>query len=67
MALWLGIDTQMEWPNKWRAWHAWRAAVETIGVLVFQFPKVPLGEARGFSLLRFPLPVAAVNNKEQPD
>ncbi len=45
----------------------WRAAVEQLGVLVFQFPKVELTDVRGLSLLRFPLPVVGVSSKEQPD
>ena len=65
----LGVDlaAQLEWPNEWHAWAAWREAVEKLGVLVFQFPKVALDEARGVSLLRFPLPVAGVNSKESPE
>jgi Zn-dependent peptidase ImmA (M78 family) len=65
----LGIDVpiQLDWPNEWRALNAWRAAVESLGVLVFQFSKVALAEARGISLLHFPLPVVGVNSKEQPE
>lgn len=66
-ALDLSIASQFDWANEWQAWAAWRAAVERLGVLVFQFPKVPLEEARGLSLLRSPLPVAAVNSKEAPE
>lgn len=63
-ALSLPVETQLGWASEWEAWASWRAAVEEIGVLVFQFPKVELEEARGVSLLRWPLPVAAVNSKE---
>jgi Zn-dependent peptidase ImmA (M78 family) len=66
-ALAVTLGEQLDWANEWQAWAAWRAAVERIGVLVFQFPKVPLAEARGLSLLRTPLPVAAVNPKEIPE
>lgn len=64
-----GIDsmTQLDWPNEWRAWNAWRTAVEQLGVLVFQFPKVALEETRGLALLRMPLPVIAINGKEMPE
>ena len=65
-ALGIELANQLDWPNEWHAWARWRTAVETIGVLVFQFPKVPLTEARGVSLLHFPLPVAGVNSKESP-
>ncbi len=66
-ALAVSPDDQRNWANEWQAWAAWRTAVERVGVLVFQFPKVPLAEARGLSLLRTPLPVAAVNPKEIPE
>lgn len=60
-------EEQRAWTSEWQAWAAWRGAAERLGVLVFQFPKVPLEEARGAALLREPLPVAAVNSKEAPD
>jgi len=66
-ALRVELAAQLAWPSEWPAWAAWRAAVEALGVLVFQFPKVTLDEARGLSLLRFPLPVAGVNSKESPE
>jgi Zn-dependent peptidase ImmA (M78 family)/transcriptional regulator with XRE-family HTH domain len=66
-ALGIAIETQLAWRDEWQAWREWRAAVEGLGVLVFQFPKVEPNEARGLSLLRFPLPVVGVNSKEQPE
>ena len=62
----LGVSParQMAWRDEWQAWREWRSAVENIGVLVFQFPKVPLDQARGVSLLHFPAPVVGVNSKE---
>ena len=61
-----GIDVaaQFAWSDGWEAWREWRAAVEQLGVLVFQFPKVLLKEVRGLALLRTPMPVAAINCKE---
>jgi Zn-dependent peptidase ImmA (M78 family) len=61
------VATQLGWPDEWQAWSAWRAAVEQIGVLVFQFTKVALDEVRGLTLPRTPLPVAAINGKEFPE
>lgn len=58
------IDAQLGWVNGWQAWRAWRAAAEAAGVLVFQFTKVTLDEARGLSLLEWPLPVVGINSKE---
>jgi Zn-dependent peptidase ImmA (M78 family)/DNA-binding XRE family transcriptional regulator len=64
-----GVDAaaQLRWANEYEAWRAWRAAVERMGVLVFQFTGVALEEARGLALLRTPMPVAAINGKENPE
>jgi Zn-dependent peptidase ImmA (M78 family) len=59
--------TQLDWSNEWRAWSGWRGAIEQLGVLVFQFPKVRLQETRGLALLRMPFPVIAINGKEMPE
>lgn len=61
----LTVEEQLGWHDEWQAWRRWRSVVEDVGVLVFQFPKVPLEEARGLSLLLFPLPVVGINSKEQ--
>lgn len=66
VAMGVEVATQLGWTNEWEAWRAWRGAVEQMGVLVFQFPKVSLAEVRGLALLRTPMPVAAVNGKEMP-
>lgn len=63
-ALSIPLNQQLAWPDEWKAWNSWRAAVEGLGVLVFQFSRVPLSEVRGLSLLRLPMPVVAVNSKE---
>jgi Zn-dependent peptidase ImmA (M78 family) len=64
----LGIDipTQVGWNNEFQAWREWRAAIERLGVFVFQFSKVGLEETRGISLLNFPLPAIGINNREIP-
>jgi Zn-dependent peptidase ImmA (M78 family) len=58
------IEQQEGWSDAWQAWREWRSALESLGVLVFMFPKVTLEEVRGISLLRTPMPVVAVNTKE---
>lgn len=62
----LGVtpQEQLEWPDDWKGWRRWRGAVEGIGALVFQFPKVGLDQVRGVSLLSFPLPAIGINSKE---
>ena len=63
-ALDLPIEEQLAWKDEWQAWSRWREAVESVGALVFQFPKVPLAEVRGVSLFAFPTPAIGVNSKE---
>ena len=62
----LGVtnEEQLGWTDEWEGWRCWREAVEAAGILVFQFPKVPLNQVRGLSLLKFPLPVIGINTKE---
>ena len=63
-ALGITADEQLGWASDWQAWRRWREAVETAGVLVFQFPKVSLTQARGVTLFKFPLPAIGINSKE---
>ena len=63
-ALGVAIEAQLAWRDEWHAWREWRSAVEQAGILVFQFPKVPLEQTRGVSLLDFPLPAVGINSKE---
>jgi Zn-dependent peptidase ImmA (M78 family)/transcriptional regulator with XRE-family HTH domain len=63
-ALGMGLERQLGWKDAYQAWNGWRGAAEGAGVLVFQFSKVPLEETRGLTLLKVPLPVAAVNSAE---
>ena len=63
----MSVEAQFAWSNEWRAWAAWRAAVENMGVFVFMFPKVSLIDARGLALLRTSLPVVGINSKELPE
>ena len=64
VALGITADEQLTWTTDWQAWRKWRQAVESLGVLVFQFPKVGLQQARGVSLFDFPLPVIGINSRE---
>ncbi|MFN0180192.1 MAG: ImmA/IrrE family metallo-endopeptidase [Gemmatimonadales bacterium] len=63
-ALGVSIEEQLAWKDEWQAWSRWRDAVESVGALVFQFPKVPLSEVRGVSLFVFPTPAIGVNSRE---
>jgi Zn-dependent peptidase ImmA (M78 family)/DNA-binding XRE family transcriptional regulator len=65
-ALGISLPTLFAWANEFQAWRAWRAAIERLDVLVFQFAKVDIGEVRGVSLVAFPLPAIGINNREVP-
>ena len=66
-AIGITVEEQRSWKSSWQAWREWRRAIEEAGVLVSMFPKVALEEARGVALLRRPLPVVAVNTKEDAE
>jgi Zn-dependent peptidase ImmA (M78 family)/DNA-binding XRE family transcriptional regulator len=63
-ALGITAEEQLGWTTEWQAWRRRREAVEALGVLVFQFPRVSLVQARGVSLFSFPLPSIGINSKE---
>jgi Zn-dependent peptidase ImmA (M78 family)/DNA-binding XRE family transcriptional regulator len=63
----VGLATQERWTGSYDAFNAWRARIESVGVLVFQMSRVDLEEARGFSLAEELLPVIAVNTKDPPN
>lgn len=64
----LGISYQAQTAlaTDYEAWNAWRAAVEGLGVLVFQVERVDVAEMRGFCLAKEPSPVIATNIKDAP-
>lgn len=66
VALGVSLAEQFGWTDQYVALNGWKRAVERIGILVFQTENLPMGEARGFSLAHFPLPVVALNSKESP-
>ena len=66
-ALSVSVATQLTWRDDYHAWREWRAAAESLNVLVFQYSGIALASARGVSLLKLPMPVVGINSKEQPD
>ena len=55
---------QTAWRDPRLGYNAWRALIEAKGVLVFQVPRIPLKEMRGFVIAEDRLPVIAVNAKD---
>lgn len=62
----LGVDydDQEAWQDSREGFNAWRAAIESQGVLVSQMVGVEQGQARGFSIDERPLPVIVANNRD---
>lgn len=59
----LGVKTShiLACKDHYAAYGIWRHSLDELGVLSFQFSKVNVKEARGFSINDRPLPVVAVN------
>jgi Zn-dependent peptidase ImmA (M78 family) len=64
----LGVtwETQLEWPSAYAALNGWRAAVERLGILVFQSGEMSVEEMRGISIPHGPLPVILLNSSDAP-
>lgn len=64
----LGVSLQQQcaWRGPYESLHGWIAALERVGVLVFQTGGVSLEEMRGFSISAEPFPVIVVNAKDSP-
>jgi Zn-dependent peptidase ImmA (M78 family)/DNA-binding XRE family transcriptional regulator len=60
------VEDQFSWKDDYDALNAWRAAVERLGVLVFQVSGVEPAEMRGFSIFEEELPIVGVNAKDSP-
>jgi Zn-dependent peptidase ImmA (M78 family) len=60
------LQAQYLWKDKYEALSSWTAAVERLGVLVFQTSGVDLREMRGFSVPNSVYPVIVVNAHDSP-
>lgn len=60
------MDGRRTWGSDYDALNAWKAAVESLGVLVMQVSSVAVGEMRGCSLALFPLPIIMLNSSDRP-
>lgn len=62
----VSLETQLSWSSAGEALHAWREAVESLGVLVLM---LPMGEesCRGFSIWDDAAPLIAVNTAWLPE
>ncbi len=64
----LGVswEDQASWSRPHAALAAWRTAIESKGILVFQTGDAPLGEMRGTCIPDQPFPIILVNSKDAP-
>lgn len=56
----ISMEEQFSWRNEYMAFSMWREAVESLNIVVFQ-ARIPIEEARGFSLLDDLLPTIVVS------
>jgi Zn-dependent peptidase ImmA (M78 family) len=62
----LSWQQQLDWSSPHAALAGWRAAVESLSILVFQAGGVELDEMRGTCLPDQPFPIILVNSKDAP-
>lgn len=60
------LNQQSAWQTKYEAFNAWRAALESLGILVVQVDQVDVAEFRGFSVQAAVFPIIALNAKDHP-
>ncbi len=66
-ALGIRLVAQRRWRgDEYEGLNSWKSAVEAHSVLVFHFSRVPLEEARAFSIADDRFPVVAINGADRP-
>jgi Zn-dependent peptidase ImmA (M78 family)/DNA-binding XRE family transcriptional regulator len=65
-ALAISSTTQQAWRDSYKALASWTRAAEQVGALVFQFGRIDIEVARGFSIVDRPLPAVSLNAKDAP-
>jgi Zn-dependent peptidase ImmA (M78 family) len=63
----VSLEMQRKWTGAYDGLNGWKAAVESVGVLVFQATGVEVTEMRGFSLAEDPLPAVVLNVRDAPN
>ena len=62
----VSLRQQLNWRNPNDAINGWVDAVEAKGIVVIHTTRVPISEARGFSLSDVPFPVVGLNGADWP-
>lgn len=63
----VSIEQQFKWRDRHQAFNAWKDAVESKGILVFQTADLPLHEMRGAAIGVDVFPVILLNGKDYPN
>lgn len=63
----ISLTAQKQTGNDRPAYNFWRRHLEALGILVFQFEKVPSDQVWGFSIAERPFPVIAINIDLSPN
>ncbi len=58
--------SQHRWKDDYEAFNGWKTSMESRGVLVFQFSRIDVDEARAFSIAADRFPVVAINGSDGP-
>ncbi len=62
----ISLKVQRSWATPNDALNGWISAFESKGILVIYFTRVPVTEARGFSISELPFPVIGINGGDWP-
>ena len=62
----VSLRQQLNWRNPNDAINGWIDAIEAKGIVVIHTTRVPISEARGFSLSETPFPVVGLNGSDWP-
>jgi Zn-dependent peptidase ImmA (M78 family) len=60
----ISVERQLGWKDESEAWRSWRAALESLDIIVLQVPHIAVEEMRGFSVIADKLPLIAVNSAD---
>lgn len=66
----ISIEDQSKWNDSYKAFNAWKDAIESLDIMIFQTAsasKIELKEMRGISINESIFPIIILNSKDQPN
>lgn len=64
LLLGISLEQQRGWKDDYAAFRSWRKAIEDLGVLTFQVPRVAVDEMRGLSIFQERFPIVILNGAD---